>query len=179
MRQQLLRLSGKGGWGRPYGVVLEEVLHVLRRHGRVNVLEHERLTVHRNAHHLAAHAAKAIDAELDRGGASELVDIIMGVEYAAKPTAAVMSAMFLRSGGRAGWRIATVLAGKQFPQRLRASQVRQQLCGHSCQTAHIHHATMHAVYINHPVMRYLRSRLMHAQGDAEGGMASCLSETEI
>merc|ERR1719387_937955 len=48
-------------------VVLEQVLHVLGRHGRVDVLEHERLTVHGDAHDLAADAAEAVDAQLDRG----------------------------------------------------------------------------------------------------------------
>merc|ERR1719258_90582 len=50
-----------------HGVVLEQVLHVLRGHGRVDVLQHHRLTVHGNTHHLAADAAEAVDAELDRG----------------------------------------------------------------------------------------------------------------
>mmetsp|Transcript_23254 Transcript_23254/g.68964 ORF Transcript_23254/g.68964 Transcript_23254/m.68964 type:complete len:290 (+) Transcript_23254:1003-1872(+) len=48
-------------------VVLEQVLHVLGRHGRVDVLEHERLAVHGDAHDLAADAAEAVDAQLDRG----------------------------------------------------------------------------------------------------------------
>merc|ERR1719409_1603915 len=49
-----------------HGVVLEQVLHVLRGHGRVDVLQHHRLTVHGNTHHLAADAAEAVDAKLDR-----------------------------------------------------------------------------------------------------------------
>mmetsp|Transcript_3343 Transcript_3343/g.10574 ORF Transcript_3343/g.10574 Transcript_3343/m.10574 type:complete len:382 (+) Transcript_3343:276-1421(+) len=50
-----------------HGVVLEEVLHVLRRHRRVDVLQHKRVAVHGDADHLAADAAKAVHAELDRG----------------------------------------------------------------------------------------------------------------
>ena len=49
-----------------HGVVLEQVLHVLRSHRRVDVLEDERLAVDGNAHDLAADAAEAVDAELDR-----------------------------------------------------------------------------------------------------------------
>merc|ERR1740117_1828297 len=49
-----------------HGVVLEQVLHVLRSHRRVDVLEDERLAVDGNAHDLAADAAKAVGAELDQ-----------------------------------------------------------------------------------------------------------------
>jgi len=49
-----------------HSVVLQEVLHVLRRHGRVDVLEHERLTLHGDADDLAANAAEAVDTKLDR-----------------------------------------------------------------------------------------------------------------
>ena len=50
------------------GVVLEEVLEVLRRTRTVDVLELERVAVHRDADDLAANAAEAVDAELDRAG---------------------------------------------------------------------------------------------------------------
>ena len=49
-----------------HGVVLEQVLHVLRSHRRVDVLEDERLAVDGNAHDLAADAAEAVGAELDQ-----------------------------------------------------------------------------------------------------------------
>ena len=49
------------------GVVLEEVLHVLGRHRRVDVLEDEGVAGHGDAHDLAADAAEAVDAELDGG----------------------------------------------------------------------------------------------------------------
>eukprot|EP00967_Tisochrysis_lutea_P062613 scaffold80440_cov33-Tisochrysis_lutea.AAC.1 len=50
-----------------HGVVLKEVLHVLRGHRRVDVLEHKGIAVHGNAHDLAANAAEAVDTKLDRG----------------------------------------------------------------------------------------------------------------
>jgi len=48
-----------------HGVVLKQILHVLGRHRRVDMLEHEGLAVQCNAHHLAADAAEAVDAKLD------------------------------------------------------------------------------------------------------------------
>merc|ERR1719353_1461157 len=47
-------------------VVLKQVLEVLRGTGTVDVLDHEGLALHRDAHDLAADAAEAVDAELDR-----------------------------------------------------------------------------------------------------------------
>merc|ERR1719424_1152238 len=51
-----------------HGVVLELVLHVLRGHGRVDVLDRERVALHGDADNLAANAAEAVDAKLDLAG---------------------------------------------------------------------------------------------------------------
>eukprot|EP00965_Chrysotila_dentata_P209899 6185564-Pleurochrysis_carterae.AAC.2 len=50
---------------RKYRVVLKEVLHVVRGHGGVDVLERERLAVNGDTHDLAANAAEAVHAKLD------------------------------------------------------------------------------------------------------------------
>merc|ERR1719253_134410 len=59
-----LHIAGEAAVDR---VVLEQVLQVLRRARAVDVLHDERLALHRDAHDLAADAAEAVDAELDRG----------------------------------------------------------------------------------------------------------------
>merc|ERR1719217_286365 len=46
-------------------VVFKQILHVLWRHRRVNVLQYEVFTVHCNTGHLATDTAEAVDAKLD------------------------------------------------------------------------------------------------------------------
>ena len=123
-----------------HGVVLEQVLHVLRSHRRVDVLEDERLAVDGNAHDLVADAAEAVGAELDRrvgtirlGSASSLFTCATGTSSISsgigKPLARGVRALARGEGEGEGIEEGEGVARRGGARRWRRAERRVELQG--------------------------------------------------